>query len=147
MASQYPSHSAFCAGRIQSLIGVIASCCSGSIPGFSLKHSNFMKGEATRWWGFTRRIQVAKGWEVGLLQPIVPSPKKGMSHLLCLKTQKRINGIPRDAREREDGYIPEVLTFSIKSVANFEDYFCGPGDVQAGDQRRRLLQMSIMVVP
>ena len=70
-----------------------------------------------------------------------------MSHLLCLKTQKRINGIPRDAREREDGYIPEVLTFSIKSVANCEDYFCGPGDVQAGDQGRWLLQMSIMVVP
>lgn len=23
----------------------------------------------------------------------------------------------------KDGYIPEVLTFSVQSVANFEDYF------------------------
>ena len=125
--------------------GVIASCCSGSTAGFSLKHSSFIKGEAARWWGFPRRIQIAKGWEVGLLQQIVPSPKKGMSHLLCLKTQKRTNGTPREAIT--SGYIPEVLTFLIKSVANFEDYFCGPGDVQAGDQGRWLLQMSITVVP
>ena len=85
MASQYPSHSAFCAWRIQSPVGVIASCCSGSIAGFSLKHSSFIKGEATRWWGFTRRIQVAKGWEVAKCVTQVGFPSKQAVTRICMQ--------------------------------------------------------------